>query len=201
MSALERRKRILSAAYQVFIQDGYSGSRTKDIADRAGITEAFLYRHFASKDEMYQAAIVEPFRTGLAALAFDIETLHRTYEDPIEFMSEVNKRSLQFYSEFALTQAVALYAELGRGRELYTSTVGPILDRIGELIADRMGWAEQGLDPTLVRRVILGAQWAVGLDLTLRHRRPDLQTVVPRLTDMFTRGIREKAGVEPVRPD
>lgn len=198
MSAAGRRKKIVSAAYEVFIEQGYSGARTKEIADRAGVTEAFLYRHFVSKDEMYQTAIVEPFRTGLAALAYDVETLYREYLDPIEFMTKLNERNLRFYSEFAAIQAVALYGELARGRELYTTTVRPILERIGELIADRMGWAAQGIDATLVRRCILGAQWAVGLDLTLRRRRPDLAVVVPRMTALFTRGVKEKEAAKPV---
>jgi AcrR family transcriptional regulator len=193
MSAPGRRKKILSAAYEVFIEQGYSGARTKEIADRAGVTEAFLYRHFASKDEMYQTAIIEPFRAGLAALAYDVETLYREYLDPIEFMTKLNERNLRFYSEFSAAQAVALYAELARGRELYKTIVRPILERIGELIADRMGWAAQGLDPTVVRRGILGAQWAVGLDLTLRRRRPNLEVIVPRMTDLFTRGVKEKS--------
>jgi AcrR family transcriptional regulator len=192
MSAPERRKKILAAAHDVFAEQGYSGSRTKEIADRAGVTEAFLYRHFASKDEMYQAAIVEPLRSGLAALAYDIEALRDRYSDPIEFTAALNERNLRFYREYAAIQAVALYAELSRGRELYVTTIRPILERIGVLVSDGMGWTEQGLDPKVVRQSILGAQWAIGLDLTLRRRRLDLDAAVPRLTLLFTSGVRQK---------
>ena len=192
MSGLERRKKIIAAAREVFIEQGYSGARTKEIADRAGVTEAFLYRHLASKEEMYEVAILEPLRSGLAALAYDIEMLHGKHSDPIDFMTAVNERNLRFYTEFAAVQTIALYAELANGREFYMTTLRPILDRIGALIADRMGWAERGLDVRVVRRAILGAQWAVGLDLMLRGRRVDMEATAHRLTGLFTGGIKEK---------
>jgi AcrR family transcriptional regulator len=193
LSAPERRKRILAAASEVFIEQGFSGARTKEIAERAGVTEAFLYRHIASKEEMYEVAIVEPLRSGLAALAYDVETLYREHQDPIDFMNAVNERNLRFYTEYAAIQAVTLYSELANGRELYMGSLKPILDRIAQLIADRMGWSENGIHTDLVRSSILGAQWAIGLDFLLRHRRVDLPSAAQHLTVLFTGGVREKS--------
>jgi AcrR family transcriptional regulator len=193
LSAAERRKKIIAAAAEVFIEQGYSGARTKEIAERAGVTEAFLYRHLASKEEMYEAAILEPLRDGLAALAYDIQIYYDSLADPIAFMDAVNERCLRFYTDMAAIQAVALYSELGKGRELYQNSLKPILDGIGELIARRMGWAERGLEVDLVRRAILGAQWGIGLDLMLRHRKVDLNEAARRLTVLFTGGVREKS--------
>jgi TetR/AcrR family transcriptional regulator len=192
LSAAERRRKIIAAAAEVFIEQGYSGARTKEIAERADVTEAFLYRHLASKEEMYEVAILEPLRVGLAALAYDIQIYYDTIADPIAFMDAVNERCLRFYSEMAGIQAVALYSELAKGRELYV-TLKPILDHIGELIAERMGWAERGLEVDLVRRAILGSQWAIALDLMLRHRKADLSETAQRLTVLFTGGVREKS--------
>jgi AcrR family transcriptional regulator len=193
LSAAERRRKIIAAAAEVFIEQGYSGARTKEIAERADVTEAFLYRHLASKEEMYEVAILEPLRVGLAALAYDIQMYYDTLTDPIAFMNAVNERCLRFYAEMAAIQAVALYSELAKGRELYLTSLKPILDHIGELIAERMGWAERGLEVDLVRRAILGSQWAIGLDLMLRHRKVDLTETAQRLTVLFTGGVREKS--------
>jgi AcrR family transcriptional regulator len=193
LSAAERRRKIIAAAAEVFIEQGYSGARTKEIAERSGVTEAFLYQHLASKEEMYEAAILEPLRVGLAALAYDIQMYYDTLTDPIAFMDAVNERCLRFYAEMAAIQAVALYSELAKGRELYLTSLKPILDHIGELIAERMGWAERGLEGDLVRRAILGSQWAIALDLMLRHRKVDLNETAQRLTVLFTGGVREKS--------
>src|SRR5258708_37346703 len=100
----------------------------------------------------------------------------------------------------AAIQAVALYSELAKGRELYLTSLKPILDHIGELIAERMGWAERGLESDLVRRAILGSQWAIALDLMLRHRKVDLSETAQRLTVLFTGGAAEKAASAGRRP-
>src|SRR5215217_5114597 len=65
----KRRELILDAARQAFLAYGYSGARTRDIADRAGITEALLYRHFASKQELFEEAIVTPLEQWTASAA------------------------------------------------------------------------------------------------------------------------------------
>jgi len=44
-----------------------------------------------------------------------------------------------------------------------------------------------------VRRAILGAQWAIGLDFMLRHRKVDLNEAARKLTVLFTGGVREKS--------
>lgn len=58
-------QRILTAASQEFLTHGYDGASIRAIAQTAGVTSAALYRHFASKEDMF-AAVVEP---GLTALA------------------------------------------------------------------------------------------------------------------------------------
>ena len=57
-AAGERREQILRAAMDCFAARGFRGTTTRDIAARVGLTEAALYRHFASKEALY-AAIVE----------------------------------------------------------------------------------------------------------------------------------------------
>ncbi len=56
-SAPERRDEILRAAIDCFAARGYSGTTTREIAARVGITEAALYRHFAGKEALYAAII------------------------------------------------------------------------------------------------------------------------------------------------
>ena len=52
-----RRDQILDAAMQCFASAGFRGTTTREIASRVGITEAALYRHFASKEALYAAII------------------------------------------------------------------------------------------------------------------------------------------------
>jgi len=47
------RQRLLGAAAAVFVERGYAGATTKEIARRAGISEGTIYRHFADKREIF----------------------------------------------------------------------------------------------------------------------------------------------------
>ncbi|MEO5576329.1 MAG: TetR/AcrR family transcriptional regulator [Gaiellaceae bacterium] len=57
LPAAERRQAIVEAALRVFAGGSYSGATTAEIAREAGISEPILYRHFASKRELYLACL------------------------------------------------------------------------------------------------------------------------------------------------
>jgi AcrR family transcriptional regulator len=62
----ERREQILTAATEVFAEKGPEGTGLADIARAAGISRMILYRHFASKVDLYRG-VVERAGTRLAA--------------------------------------------------------------------------------------------------------------------------------------
>ncbi len=55
-----RQAEILDAAVRVFSKKGYDGSRTKEIAKEAGISEATLFKHFPTKRALL-SAVMRPF--------------------------------------------------------------------------------------------------------------------------------------------
>lgn len=57
MTGDERREQILQTAVDLFSQRGFKGTTTKEIARLAGVSEAMVFRHFASKDELYGAIL------------------------------------------------------------------------------------------------------------------------------------------------
>jgi AcrR family transcriptional regulator len=57
MSGDMRREHILDAAVQLFSQHGFSGTTTREIARASGVSEAMLFKHFATKDELYKAIL------------------------------------------------------------------------------------------------------------------------------------------------
>ncbi len=57
LPAAERRQAIVEAALRVFAGSSYSGATTAEIARAAGISEPILYRHFASKRDLYLACL------------------------------------------------------------------------------------------------------------------------------------------------
>ncbi len=62
----ETRARILAATREIFERNGTRGTTTREVAERAGVNEATLFRHFGSK-----AALIGAMREDSCA----IETL------------------------------------------------------------------------------------------------------------------------------
>lgn len=86
----DRRDSILEAATAAFAARGYDGARTLEIAQSAGVSEALLYRHFVSKEALYDAVLerlIEQQDHNFAVLQLPepstrglVETLWRYFE-------------------------------------------------------------------------------------------------------------------------
>jgi len=57
MAAAERRKHLVETATRLFTEGSYHGTTTAEIGRAAGVSEPILYRHFASKRDLYLAAL------------------------------------------------------------------------------------------------------------------------------------------------
>jgi len=57
MAGEERHLQILRVAMNLFSQRGFRGTTTKEIALAAGVSEAMVFRHFATKEELYSAIL------------------------------------------------------------------------------------------------------------------------------------------------
>jgi AcrR family transcriptional regulator len=56
-----RRAKLLELARTTFIASGYHATTTRAIAEEAGISETLVLKHFRSKEELFRAAVVQPF--------------------------------------------------------------------------------------------------------------------------------------------
>src|SRR5687768_18359755 len=57
MAGEERRLQILAVAVSLFSERGFRGTTTREIAQAAGVSEAMVFRHFATKEELYAAIL------------------------------------------------------------------------------------------------------------------------------------------------
>src|SRR4051812_30308135 len=57
MPAEDRRRQLLETAIDLFSQKGFAGTTTREIAAAAGVNEAIIFRHFATKQELYKAIL------------------------------------------------------------------------------------------------------------------------------------------------
>ncbi len=55
LTAQDRKNAIIRAVMPIFAQKGFHGTTTKELAKAAGVSEALLYKHFPSKEMIYNA--------------------------------------------------------------------------------------------------------------------------------------------------
>lgn len=80
---------ILDVAEQLFMQQGYKGTSTRQIAELLGITQPNLYYHFKRKEDIYYGV--------LARLAIDVsENLYQIVNDPNDSLAEKLQRMARF---------------------------------------------------------------------------------------------------------
>lgn len=97
MSREERKEQILESALNVFIEKGYNGSTTVDIAKEADISEVTLFRYFDSKKQIFMDAIEPILITSLKESleeSKDLELmkkLEHILKNRIKFISEHNE--------------------------------------------------------------------------------------------------------------
>ena len=68
MSREERRNTILDAATEVFAAKGFEATRMDDVARAASIAKGLLYKHFSSKDALFEALVDRQGRAYAAEL-------------------------------------------------------------------------------------------------------------------------------------
>ena len=100
--------RILQSATECFAQNGFERTNLREIASKVGIREPSIYRHFKSKEELYQQVLYQ----GLAPMAEALLELTKREVDPRE-MVEVPGMMLELHGRnphvaALLQQAVAM---------------------------------------------------------------------------------------------
>jgi AcrR family transcriptional regulator len=79
-------EKIRQAARKVFLQKGYAGTRTRDIAEEAGINLALLNYYFRSKQKLFEVVVLEKIQKLLFSLLPSIHDETTTIEEKIDLI-------------------------------------------------------------------------------------------------------------------
>ena len=70
----ETRQRILASTYELISEKGYTGATTREIADRAGVSELTLFRKFGRKEKLFEEMLATfTFLPRLKDLVLELE--------------------------------------------------------------------------------------------------------------------------------
>ena len=66
-------EKILQAAEEVFLEDGYDGARMQAIADKAEINKAMLHYYFRSKDALFERIFLDKLQNAFPKIGEQIQ--------------------------------------------------------------------------------------------------------------------------------
>lgn len=156
----EKHRRILDAALEMFAEQGYAGTATSEIAKKAGVSEAAIFRHYKTKKDLLIGVVAPVLRVVAPALIADIkEVLSRRYPDLPSFVSALVRDRTAFVRRHHRVLRIALQ-ELPFHPEVRAIVdevfVRELFPRASETIADLQARGEMmPLAPELVMRTII----------------------------------------------
>jgi len=160
MAGEERRLQILAVAVSLFSQKGFRGTTTKEIAQAAGVSEAMVFRHFATKQELYSAILDHKAcasgRFDPAEMAAD--PIERK-DDPAVFES-LALGALNHHENDPEFQRLLLHSALEKhelAQMFFDTIVRHVYDFLGNYIRVRQhDGAFIEIDPAIVVRCFIG---------------------------------------------
>ncbi|MHA6480383.1 TetR/AcrR family transcriptional regulator [Paenibacillus sp. strain BS8-2] len=85
---LATRTKIQTAAMRLFVRQGYGSTNVQHIADQAGISTGLMYRHYKTKDQLFEE-LVQFAMAGLEALIAKFQYTEEPAEELERFANEV----------------------------------------------------------------------------------------------------------------
>lgn len=94
----DKQIKIVQAAVEIFSEKGFAGSSTSEIAQKAGVAEGTIFRHYKTKKELL-LSIVAPMMSKLIA-PFAVKdftkVLEADYPDVEQFLRAITMNRLEF---------------------------------------------------------------------------------------------------------
>jgi TetR/AcrR family transcriptional repressor of mexJK operon len=152
----QRRQAIIGAATEVFLQHGYLGATTDEVAARASVSKQTLYKHFADKQRLFAEVILD---TTVGVVEGLSDAVARRVEDTDDVPAALSGLAKEWMSSLLQPEVLRLrrlvIAEADRfpevARAWFDRGFGPGVSVLGEALQRLAG---RGLlrslgDPTL----------------------------------------------------
>lgn len=192
---------VLAAAHSLFAEKGYHGTKTKEIARRAGVGESVVFRNFGSKAELFQASILKPFVDFIDSWAASWSREPLDAADPEEITRSFVVGFYGIVSEHRELLLTLMTAGVKGADETLATVAASVSARFSEqlrimrdMILEHGGarhWS--GIDPPATVAVAVGSVLAmVMLDdwiFPTGERRPGRARQIEELTQMLLHGV------------
>lgn len=166
------QQKLLEAAIEAFSENGFKGTSTRDIAERAGVHHPLITYHFKNKDLLWRAAADQIFRDFRRSLAAALED-HRD-ECPKERMASLVRAYVHYAkSQPALHKVMVQEASYPNPRLdwLIETHLKPLFDTTFEMLEQlqALGVAAPGNPRLLFNMIRLSSGGLLALGNELRE--------------------------------
>jgi AcrR family transcriptional regulator len=193
MQITTTKEKILTAAMSLVSEKGYLGATTREIARGAGVTELTLFRHFGSKEKLFEACLKRnTFLPTLKELLPDLEG--KSYEDALRTMG----RSFLLSLKARKPMVMIMQAEMCRYPDKMKRMSGTFFDGMlatlaGYFTARQRKGELRPFPSELAARMFLGMLFSYfrteeimrGTDITKKGR---MDAAVEGFVDIFVHG-------------
>ena len=194
LTAEARKSSILKAARRAFTETGdMNGTTIRAIAEKGGISEGVIYRHFEGKDQLFFEAVVEPLREAVDELVAATEIVDRdqplTPERQVETLTLLYRQLVSTLEEILPLLGLVLFGDPKIARRFYRDNFAVATDRLGaawQAVEDRYGLTIESRDITA--RAVMGMALIVALE-SHHGQRFDRDRALSRMTDGTINGF------------
>jgi TetR/AcrR family transcriptional regulator len=159
LRAADRRRQIIQVAMALFSAKGFEGTTTREISKAAGVSEAIIFRHFVTKEDLY-AAIIDFIIQGHCEQFYSELNQAMEKRDDSAIFESLAFRILETHRAEPALLRLLLFSSL-EGHKLsqlfMESQVRPVYDLLSNYIRER---AREGAfrkaDATVLVRGFLG---------------------------------------------
>lgn len=193
-SKAQTQERILAAALELFVSNGYDGTTMRDIADKAGVSRATVFWHFSEKASVFR----ETFNRMLAPLR---ESLDRSWED-VDLEKRLDMQ-ISISEQFVLEHGKEIFTvvrwalESPQLREMVLDTLLDLNQRFSGVLAETLARLFPNDRDPRPSALALMLAFDAALILSIYDPRPETNqqraVAVRALVDMINRDARNSA--------
>jgi AcrR family transcriptional regulator len=189
------REKILKVAQKLFARNGYDGTTTKELAEKAGIAEGTLFRHFTNK----KAILVEVATQGWVDLLTDLLTELSEMASYEAISHVMYKRMLRLGDNYDMMRVCFMEVQLHQDlRERIQSDVVEKMTDVAEAFFQTA--MERGvyrkMNPRVIAQVFLGMFVVAGFShetIAQPGASPqEVKEMAEGLADIFLNGVLAK---------
>ena len=186
--AAERRVEIIAAAQAEFIRANFAGARTRDIANAAGVNQAVLFKHFPTKEALFDEAVMKPLVEAMQAMHGRVADYQAaaTAAEMGELAEASTTLHLEDMQRILPLLTTALFSDLESGRKLFRDRLEPLIRQRGEVLRPL---AKAGFDPEFLGLASFGMMFAVALQRWFCESDSYLSTTARQFNRLYSSGF------------